>query len=148
MKISELKPKMPGINLEFEVAEKGEIREFNKFGRSGKVCNAVAKDSSGTVKLTLWNEDVDRINVGDKVKLTEGYVGEYQGEMQLTTGRGGKLEVIGKADTTEKETAPSGKPAEKKPAKKDEPKESDEEDDSGESGNDSDFDDVDEEFVE
>ena len=145
MKISELKPKTGSINLEFEIAEKGEIREFNKFGRSGKVCNAVAQDSSGKVKLTLWNEDVDKVNVGDKVKLTEGYVGEYQGEMQLSTGRGGKLEVIGKADGTSAPAAEKKSPSEK-PSKNGvkTPRELEDDD----SDDDSDTDDVDEEFVE
>ena len=136
MKISELKPKMPGVSLEFDVIEKGEAREFNKFGRSGRVCTAVAKDSSGQIKFTLWNDDVDKITVGDKVKLTEGYVNEYQGEMQLTTGRSGKLEIIGKAEiTAEKE-----EPKEAEPSKKEEPE--------GGESEDSDSDDIDEEFVE
>jgi hypothetical protein len=32
--------------------------------------------------------------------LTNGYVNEWQGEMQLTTGRMGKMEVVGKADAS------------------------------------------------
>ena len=40
--------------------------------------------------------------------LTNGYVNEWQGEMQLTTGRMGKLEVIGKSDADlSKETSSS-----------------------------------------
>lgn len=137
MKLSELKPKISGVNVEFDVIEKGDVREFNKFGRSGRVCTAVVKDESGQVKLTLWNEDVDKINVGDRVKLTEGYVSEYQGEMQLTTGRSGKLEIIGKAaEDAETKTA---EPV--KSSKKAEPAEDD-------SAEDSDAEDIDEEFVE
>jgi replication factor A1 len=150
MKISELKPKVGGISLEFEVVEKGDTREFNKFGKSGKVCNAVVKDDSGKVKLSLWNEDCDRINVGDKVKLTEGWTGEYQGEIQLSTGRAGKLEVIGKAaEGAAPAAAPKPAPALKTnfASKKgldgdDTEEEPDDDDDLG------DDDDVDEEFVE
>jgi replication factor A1 len=137
MKITELKPKLGGVTLEFDVIEKGDVREFNKFGKSGRVCTAIAKDESGQVKLTLWNDDVDKVNVGDKVKLTEGYVNEYQGEMQLTTGRSGKLEIIGKADGgKESDTA--------KPSKK--TKQADEESDG--SDDESSVEDIDEEFVE
>jgi ssDNA-binding replication factor A large subunit len=46
----------------------------------------------------LWNEDIEKIKAGDKVHLVNGYVSEWQGEMQLTTGRIGKLEIVGKAE--------------------------------------------------
>ena len=44
MKISELKPKQSGVNIVAEVVEKGDVREFSKFGRAGKVCTVVVKD--------------------------------------------------------------------------------------------------------
>ncbi|MFH1399175.1 MAG: OB-fold nucleic acid binding domain-containing protein [Candidatus Woesearchaeota archaeon] len=94
MKIKDLQPKQSGVTLECEITEKGDIREFSKFGKAGRVCNAVVKDDSGKVKLTLWNEDIDKVKVGDKIKLENGYVNEYQGEMQLTTGRLGKFTVL------------------------------------------------------
>ena len=60
----------------------------------------MAKDGTGDIKLTLWNEDVEKIKAGDKVHLVNGYVNEWQGEMQLTTGRMGKLEVVGKGEAS------------------------------------------------
>jgi len=94
MQIKDLQPKTGKVDIELEVVEKDEPREFTKFGSVGKVCNAKVKDETGEIKLTLWNEQVDQINVGDKIKITNGYVSEYQGEMQLSTGKFGKLEKI------------------------------------------------------
>ena len=94
MQISELQPRQGDVNLVLEITEKGDIREFERFGKTGRVCNAKAKDESGEISLTLWNEQIDQINVGDKVKITKGYVGEWQGEKQLSTGKFGTLEVI------------------------------------------------------
>lgn len=94
MKISELKPKQGKVDIEVEITEVGESKEFAKFGKSGKVANAKAKDSSGKITLSLWNEQVDMVQPGTRIKITNGYVNEWQGEMQLTTGRFGKLEVI------------------------------------------------------
>ena len=94
MKLSELQARQGKVDLAAEVGAKAEVREFEKFGRKGKVCNATIKDDSGTMQLTLWNEDVDTVKVGDKVKITNGYVNEFQGEKQLTAGRFGKLEVV------------------------------------------------------
>ena len=102
MLIKELQPKQGNIDIKLDVVEVGEVREFQKFGKSGKVATARAKDEEGAlINMTLWNEDIDKVKAGDKVHLTNGYANEWQGELQLTTGRMGKLEVIGKADIKE-----------------------------------------------
>lgn len=94
MKINELKPRMGKIEITAAVKEVGEAREFDKFGKKGRVCNATISDDSGETKLTLWNDEIDKVKAGDKVKITNGYVNEFQGEMQLTAGKFGKLEVV------------------------------------------------------
>lgn len=95
MEIKDLKPRMGKVEIESaEVTEKGEVKTFNKFGKDGRVCNCKIKDASGEMKLTLWNDEVDKVKQGDKVKISNGYVNEFQGEMQLTAGRFGKLEVL------------------------------------------------------
>ena len=95
MKISELKARQGNVDLVGEITEKGDVREFNKFGKAGRVCNAKLKDDSGEVKLTLQNEQIDEFNVGDKVHIVKGYVGEWQGELQLSTGKFGELTKVG-----------------------------------------------------
>lgn len=100
MQIKDLKPKQGNVDVTIDVIDVEAPREFQKFGKPGRVANAIAKDETGDIKLTLWNEDIDRIKAGDKIKITNGYVNEWQGEMQLTTGRMGKMEVIGKADAS------------------------------------------------
>ena len=94
MEIKDLQPKQGKVDIVVQVVDKGEVREFQKFGKAGKVCTATAKDASGEIKLSLWNEQVEMISEGDTVKITNGYVNEYQGEKQLTTGRLGKIEVV------------------------------------------------------
>lgn len=102
MKISELQLRQGNVDIKAEVIEKGDIRTFEKFGKQGRVCSAKIKDDSGKITLTLWNEDIDKVEVGDKIHLTNGYVGEWQGEPQLTTGRLGKIEIIEKGTGKEK----------------------------------------------
>ena len=98
MQIKDLKPKQGNVDVIVDIVDVGDTREFQKFGKPGKVATAIAKDETGDIKLTLWNEDIEKFSAGDKVHLINGYVSEWQGEMQLTTGRMGKFEVIGKAD--------------------------------------------------
>ncbi|MBU0471037.1 MAG: hypothetical protein KKF89_01580 [Nanoarchaeota archaeon] len=94
MKIKELQPRQGTVDLEAEIVDISPVREFQKFGKPGRVANATIKDDSGSVALTLWNEQVDMVKVGDKVEIKNGYVNEWQGEMQLTTGRNGTLTKI------------------------------------------------------
>jgi len=115
MNISDLKTGQGSVEVEAEVTEIEEPRTFNKFGREIRVCNATVKDDSGNVKLTLWNDDIEKVSVGDKIKITNGYVNEFQGEKQLTTGKFGKLEVLGKSESTEAEAKPEAKEEVEKP---------------------------------
>ena len=108
--INELQARQGNVDVVAEVIEVGEPREFSKFGRTGKVANAKIKDETGEVKLTLWNEQVDQVKVGQKVHLTNGWVGEYQGELQLSTGKFGKLEVVEEATSSEKSAEPASGP--------------------------------------
>lgn len=97
MEIKDLQSNQGNIDLVLLIAKKSASRTFEKFGRPGRVCTATAQDDSGEIKLTLWNEDIDKIEVGDKIHLQNGWCSEYQGEKQLSTGKFGKIEVIEKA---------------------------------------------------
>ena len=94
MKVNELKPRMGKVDIELEVVDIGEPREFQKMGNTGRVATATAKDETGEIKLSLWNDEIDLVKKGCKIKISNGYVNEFQGEMQLTAGKFGKLEVI------------------------------------------------------
>jgi hypothetical protein len=45
--------------------------------------------------MPLWDQDIDRYKVGQKLKITDGWVKEgYRGKTQIGRGRSGKIEVI------------------------------------------------------
>lgn len=99
MKISDLKPNQGNVDITAEVVDKEEPRTFEKFGKAGRVCNLKIKDESGEVKLTLWNEDIDKVNEGDTIHLQNGWCSEYKSEKQLSTGKFGKVDIIVAAKT-------------------------------------------------
>ncbi|MEK6856396.1 MAG: SOSS complex subunit B family protein, partial [Nanoarchaeota archaeon] len=76
MNISGIQANQGKLSVEGKIVEKDNPRSFDKFGKKGKVCNAVLKDDSGEIKLTLWNEEVDKVEVGDKVRIINGFCGE------------------------------------------------------------------------
>src|SRR3989344_9492214 len=94
MEIKDVKANQGNIDLVLEVVRKEDERSFEKFGKKGRVCNAVVKDQSGQGKLTLWNDDIDKVKTGDKIHLANGWCTEYKGEKQLSTGKFGKIEIV------------------------------------------------------
>ena len=105
MKISELQPKQGNVEVEGTIKEVGETKTFNKFGKELRLANASLVDDSGNVQLTLWNEDIDNFKAGDIVKIINGYVNEFQGEKQLTSGKFGKIEKLGEGSVETVEDA-------------------------------------------
>ena len=92
---AEAKDMKSGINIQAKIVDKGEVREVTtKFGLT-KVCDAFLEDESGSIKLTLWGDDTEKVKNGDEVKLEGGYTTTFREVVQLNKGRkDGKLEVL------------------------------------------------------
>jgi replication factor A1 len=95
LKINELRNGMRGVNVQAKVEEKHETREVQSRFKNEtlNVADAVIRDETGSIKLTLWNEQIDQVNVDDVVRIENGYVTSFKGEIQLNIGRYGKLTI-------------------------------------------------------
>lgn len=94
MKIAELKPGMRRVDVKGRIVDMENPREVQtKFG-PGQVASATLQDESGTVKVTLWNENISKVAVNDTVEIQNGYVDSFRGELQLNVGRYGKLAKV------------------------------------------------------
>ena len=93
--IKELQDGMKRVSVEAKVVDKGDPREVkSRFkDETYRIVDAIVADESGSVKLTLWNEQIDQINVGDNIKIENGYVTSFKSEIQLNVGKFGKLTV-------------------------------------------------------
>ena len=72
--IKDLPNGMKRVSVEAKVVEKGDPREVkSRFkDETYRIVDAVVADESGSIKLTLWNEQIDQVNVGDNVKIDNG----------------------------------------------------------------------------
>jgi len=61
----------------------------------------VLEDSTGTIKMSLWGNDINAVNVGDTIEVSNGYVNEFRGTPQLSTGKFGKISVKEKGGADE-----------------------------------------------
>ncbi len=93
MKISEIQRGMSSVSVEGKIIDISEVREVNTRYGNKSVADATIEDDSGQIKLTLWEDQIQSIRVGDKVTVTGGYVTEFRDVVQLNIPRSGKLEV-------------------------------------------------------
>ena len=61
-----------------------------------RVTNAWIADETGKIKLCLWNEQVDFVNVGDTVQIKNASVSTFKGERQLRLGKTGTVSILQK----------------------------------------------------
>jgi len=94
MKISELQNGISNVTLEGKIIDISDAREVNTRYGQKRVADATLEDDSGTIKLSLWEAQIDTIKVGDRVSLVGGYVTEFRDAMQLNLPRSGKLNVL------------------------------------------------------
>ena len=94
MKIAELTVASRNVNITAIVTQKEEPREVNTRNGAMKVANAVIEDDSGSMKLTLWGDETEKVSQGAKIKIENGFVKEWNGEIQLSVGKFGKLTIL------------------------------------------------------
>jgi len=92
MNVSDLKNKTPVDEITLKITAKEEPRDVK--GGALRVCDLTGEDETGRVKVTLWNDDIEKVKEGDTIKITKGWATVYNGDMQVSTGRLGKLEVL------------------------------------------------------
>lgn len=95
VKIKELRDGMKRVNVQATVTEKSDPREvMSRFkDQTYRVATATIADDTGTVRLTLWNDQIEMVNVNDKIRIENGYVTSFRGEIQLNVGKFGTLTI-------------------------------------------------------
>ncbi|VVC01070.1 Single-stranded DNA binding protein Ssb [uncultured archaeon] len=97
VKISEVRAGAGNVTIEGEIVAKEEPRDVvSKFGKRLRVCSATIQDDSGSMTLSLWNDDIEKVNVGDKVQIADGWVTEFKQQPQISAGKNGKITIMGK----------------------------------------------------
>ena len=94
-KIGDLKPGMKRIDLKAEVLKLSEPKiVYTRYGTTAYVSNALIKDETGSMRMSLWNQQINMVHKGDVINIKNGNVSWFSGERQLNLGRNGSLSVI------------------------------------------------------
>lgn len=89
---------LSSVNLVGVVLDTDTVRTFDRDdGSEGKVANLVVGDSTGRIRVTMWDERAEQVTefeAGDTVEVVDGYVRERDGSLELHVGNRGALEAV------------------------------------------------------
>ena len=95
VQIKDLKAGMRKVSLRAEVVEKPEPKMvYTRYGTTPSVSNVLIKDETGSIRMSLWNQQINMISKGDLVHIENGKVANFRGELQLRIARNGSVNVI------------------------------------------------------
>ncbi|MFC4541196.1 single-stranded DNA binding protein [Halosolutus amylolyticus] len=96
--VEDLSLGLSNVNLVGLVLDTDAVRTFDRDdGSEGKVSNLTLGDSTGRVRVTLWDEQADTaedIEAGTTVEVVDGYVRERDGSLELHVGNRGAIEEV------------------------------------------------------
>jgi replication factor A1 len=94
--IRDLRTGMRQVSLKAKVLEIPRPKlVFTRFGNYASVAHALIADETGTIKLCLWNEQINSISIGDTIQIENARTSAFRGERQLSIGKRGTLSNIG-----------------------------------------------------
>ena len=96
LKLSQLEEGMNNVDLEVVVKQVFQPKRFEKGEKKGKLCNLIVADDSGEMRLTVWHNDVkkledEKIERGAPLLLKNCYVSAFNDKKQLNLGYNGQL---------------------------------------------------------
>ncbi len=95
LQVRDLRDGMRRVDAEGEITEISDPRTVNlRTGGEARVADTMLKDDTGTIKLSLWDDQIDMVKQGSKVRVTNGYTNSFRGELRLNVGKYGRLEVL------------------------------------------------------
>lgn len=94
LKVEKLTPDSRRVNIRVKVVKKGEPRETisRRDGSLHRVSDALVGDETGSLYLSLWDDNIGKAGDGDVIEIKNGYVSLFRGSMRLNIGRYGSFE--------------------------------------------------------
>lgn len=95
-KITDLEPFKGKIHLLFKCIKKGHSKHIKKNGHT--VCECLIADDTGSVLLTVWDEDIEMLEPGEYFEIFDGFVTIHNSKLKLKKMRYGEIEPCPEQD--------------------------------------------------
>lgn len=84
-----------GVIVRVRVLKKEDVRVVKtKDNAEHRVVDALVGDITGTVTMTLWDGNVDRVSEGEVVDVRNGHVNKFKGRLRLNIGEYGEISEV------------------------------------------------------
>ncbi|MFX1565436.1 MAG: hypothetical protein ACFFCH_05545 [Promethearchaeota archaeon] len=92
-KLANLRPYQRGITITFQVIKTEAVRKVQSRndGSKHQVADMLIGDETGVMLLTLWDDEITQVEPGKVFRIDGGQSGLFQGRLQVSLGRSGKL---------------------------------------------------------
>lgn len=93
---NKLAPGMRSVEFIGKVQKIFELVKFDKGEKKGQVRSLIAGDETGTIRIVLWNDQVERIETlkeNDIIRVENAYIKENRGQKELHLSDSSKLEI-------------------------------------------------------
>lgn len=90
--IAELRPNS-NATIDGTIISLSPVRDVTTSRGPAQVADATLQDATGTITLTLWGDDTKRFSVGQKIRISDGWVKDFRGKLQISVGRSGTITV-------------------------------------------------------
>jgi len=96
VKVGTLKSNLRDLKVVVKILSIGEPRVISsRRDRSEhRVTEALVGDETGCVLLTLWDNQIDALNIGDVYEIKNGYTNLFHGSLRLNMGKYGTAEKV------------------------------------------------------
>jgi replication factor A1 len=79
------------VNATLKVIEIGEVKDIQSRFGDKRVCEVKVADATGSILLSLWDDQIGKIAAGDTISIQNGYVSVVRNSMRLNIGKYGKM---------------------------------------------------------
>jgi len=94
-KIRDLWSGLKHVNVQGRVVKISEPREIlTQYGTQAHIALAKIKDETGSIELSLWDNQIKKVKVGDLIRISDGYIATFNRNLQLRVRRGENLQII------------------------------------------------------
>ena len=104
--INDMQMGMKNVDLRAKVTGKSEVMyQYSRYDSNPlSLCIATITDLSGSIRLPLWNDQIDTLCVGDEIEITNASIKAFQGLLQIVPNRNtGKLVIVEHTKPAKKE---------------------------------------------
>lgn len=92
-KVKDLTPDAKQTNVLVKVVSIGERRTIDsRYGGSRQLAEATVGDETGTILLSLWEDQIDQVSPDEVILVDNGYVSLVRGHMRLNVGKYGSFQ--------------------------------------------------------